>query len=96
LTKGIGLLYLKGGKERGRHKKEKAQNNYLFTTGELNDRSMKLITFLRLEPKLRMRGAVPPFAHTTLYCDFPFPLSFNDILNFSGYAESKSKLIVEQ
>ena len=49
---------------------------------------MKPTTFLCLEPKLKMRGAVSPFAHTISYCDFPFSRSSNDILNFSGYAES--------
>lgn len=95
LTKGRSLVSLKGGKERGRHKKEKEQKFvfiYLFAAGVLNDRSMKPTTFLCLEPKLETRGTVSPFAHTISYRDFPFSLSFNDILNFSGYAESESKL----
>ena len=99
LTKGRGLVSLKGGKERGRHEKEKAQKYlfiYVFRVGELNDRSMKPTTFLCLEPELKMRGAVSSFAHAISYCDFPFSRSFNDILNFSCYAEPKGKLIPKQ
>jgi hypothetical protein len=83
-----GLLSLKGGKETGRHKKEKRKIFiYLLRAGVLKDRGMKLTTFLVLEPKLKTRGALSPFAHIISYCDFPVAHSFNGILNFSGYAE---------
>jgi hypothetical protein len=68
----------------------------LFAAGNLNDRSIRPTTFICLDPKLKMRGAVSPFAHAISYCDFLFSRSFNDIFNFSGYAESKSKLIARQ
>jgi hypothetical protein len=69
---------------------------YLFRVGELNDGSMKPTTFLCLEPKLKMRGAVCSFAHAISYCDFLFSCLFTDILSFSGHAEPKSNLIAKQ
>jgi len=81
--------------------RRKSRNNiylfiYLFTAGELNGRSMKPTTIPLSRAEVKKRGAVSPFAHTISYCDFPFPCSFNDILNFSDYAESKSQLIAKQ